>query len=59
MTPKEKAEELFRKVYLLDHKVWQDTAKQCVLIMVDEILEECRLERDWYWEEVKQELENL
>ncbi len=26
---------------------------------VNELLEECRLERDWYWEEVKQNLENL
>ena len=59
MTPKEKSEELFRKIYILDHKIWQDTAKQCALIVVNELLEECRLERDWYWEEVKQNLENL
>ena len=38
MTPKEKSEELFRKIYILDHKIWQDTAKQCALIVVDEIL---------------------
>lgn len=59
MTPKEKSEELFRKIYILDHKIWQDTAKQCALIVVNELLEECRLERNWYWEEVKQNLENL
>ena len=40
MTPKEKAEELFRKIYILDHKIWQDTAQQCALIVVNELLEE-------------------
>jgi len=61
-TPQEKAKELFRKVYLLDHKVWQNTAKQCALIMVDEIL---NLDVDtnvldyWYWKEVKQEIEKF
>ena len=34
-------------------------SKQCALLAVDEILEECRLERDWYWEEVKIEIEKL
>ena len=61
-TPKEKAKELFRKVYLLDHKVWQDTAKQCALIMVDEMINEFdSLEhyRIDYWYEVKQEINNL
>ena len=67
-TPKEKAKELFRKVYLLDHKVWQDTAKQCALIMVDEMINEypnqCpkdsyEYERHLYWQEVRNEINNL
>ena len=29
------------------------------IIAVDEILEECRLQKDWYWEEVKQEINKL
>jgi hypothetical protein len=66
MTPKEKAEELLSKYYF---KV-QTLAKQkkCALIAVDEILDlkhivtlrrnmhEMELE---YWDEVKQEIENL
>ena len=60
-TPQEKAKELFRKVYLLDHKVWQDTAKQIALIMVDEILgmvdEESLYSQ--YWDEVKEEIQKL
>jgi hypothetical protein len=65
MTPKEKAEELFNKycIYLRAGLLYDDEAredaKQCALIAVDEILEECVLERDWYWEEVKQEIEKL
>lgn len=60
MTPKEKAKELFDKMYWHFRTVADtDICKQCALIAVDEILEECRLERDWYWEEVKQEIEKL
>ena len=63
MTPKEKAKELINKyLQVYDGRVIQ--AKQCALLAVDEILEifedtnGCyyRLE---YWQEVKQELENL
>jgi hypothetical protein len=39
--------------------VRKDRAKNFALIAIDEILEECRLARDWYWEEVKQEIEKL
>ena len=64
MTPKEKAKELVDKYYHLFSVELENTidlreAKQCALIAVDEILEECRLEKDWYWQEVKQEIENL
>jgi hypothetical protein len=72
MTPKEKAKELFDKMFLIiENKGMYDDlyrAKQCALIAVDEILDlkhivtlrrnmhEMELE---YWDEVKQEIENL
>jgi hypothetical protein len=60
MTPKEKAKEL---VYIFSFHCstcdYEDYGKKYALIAVDEILEECRLEKDWYWEEVKQEIEKL
>ena len=60
-TPQEKARELFRKVYLLDHKIWQDTAKQIAIMMVDEILEMVDEESLYfeYWNEVKEEIQKL
>ena len=39
MTPLEKAEELFDKIYILDNRAWYDVAKKCALIAVDEILD--------------------
>jgi hypothetical protein len=60
MKPKEQAKELVHKMYVgFVHDLYSYKAKQCALIAVDEILEECRLERDWYWEEVKKEIEKL
>ena len=64
MTPKEKAGELVDKYYHLFSVELENTidyreAKQCALIVVDELLEECKLRRDWYWLEVKQEIELL
>jgi hypothetical protein len=60
MTPKEKAEELYNKMYLADD------IKQSVLIVVDEILklEQARLivgSHNYYdyYQEVKQEIEKL
>jgi hypothetical protein len=65
MTPKLKAKSLVDKYWiylraglLYDEEAKED-AKHCALIAVDEILEECVLERDWYWEKVKQEIEKL
>jgi len=72
MTPKEKAIELYNKflnpsgdTYLygiLEH----ESAKECALIAVDEILEainwhefETPNKEIEYWEKVKQEIENL
>jgi|694.fasta_scaffold32641_5 hypothetical protein len=63
MTPQEKAKELFKKMYQVRSVAGSDItkyfAKQCALIAVNELLEECRLERDWYWDRVKTEIENL
>jgi hypothetical protein len=65
MTPKEKAEELYRKYYnnygyygipreAIKH------SKQCALIAVDEIIniwEYSDTEEKWWWQQVKQEIE--
>ena len=65
MTPQEKAKELFDKMYFVDDPMGNypmcfETAKQCALIAVDEIIKnsfpgtiEC------YWQEVKQEIQAL
>jgi hypothetical protein len=69
MTPKEKAEELVNK-----YSIWcwnevvcdYEIAKQCALIAVDEILDSItKINQydfgtlNYYWNEVKQELEKL
>lgn len=68
MTPKEKANDLFNKIYKLDHRAWYNIAKQCALIAVDEIISanphSNPLNTDVYstmnyWQEVKQEIEKL
>ena len=71
MTPKEKAKELFNKMYMVEDPMGNypmcfDTAKQCALIAVDEIILQCWDYREIdlgisleYWEEVKQEIEKL
>ena len=79
MTAKEKAEELVDKYLLLSidfpYNDTQDgqcigngymlynSAKQCALIAVDEIIEEVHgggiVGRSLYWKEVKQEIEKL
>jgi hypothetical protein len=56
MTPKEKAEDLFMK-FVFKGAETKQIAIESALIVVDEILEECVLERDWYWEKVKEEIE--
>ncbi len=73
MTPKEKAEELLKKM-LGKNPNRQDgisridviQAKQCALIAVDEMLKQCWDYRDIdleasydYWNEVKHEIEKL
>ena len=76
MTPKEKADELFNKyatyvvMWASDINTTHQNCKQCALIAVDEIIEECynwtggtndgwETKRFDFWQEVKQEIENL
>ena len=64
MTPKEKAEELYKKMYTVHSNIYPSSAKQCALIAVDEILNEYNdfmqtREQFGYWQEVKQEINNL
>ena len=65
MTPKEKAEDLVYKMWreVPSHYDDENIAKQCALIAVDEIIENqydlTSQAFDDYWQEVKQEIENL
>ena len=68
MEEKEKAKELVNKFYpratsySLDRKNQNENAKQCALIAVDEILNVIYYESKseyGYWQEVKQEINNL
>ena len=71
MTPKEKAKELFDKMYKADivnsnYPMCFDSAKQCALIAVDEIIEAIKIADNItfmyvidYYQEVKQEIEKL
>jgi hypothetical protein len=69
MTAKDKAKELFNKMYNTDDPMGNypmcfDTAKQCALIAVDEILyllwHTHKNETEYrYYQEVKQEIEKL
>ena len=72
MTPKEKAQELIDKMLIgfidwtyhipteinNNHTILSE-AKQRALIAVDEIIESCIQKFEWYWIEVKQEIEKL
>jgi hypothetical protein len=69
MTPKDKALELYNKYEQLSRDFtrgvsMKEFAKQCALIAVDEIIEVLKniadITTSWlYYEEVKQEIENL
>jgi hypothetical protein len=72
MTPKEKAKELIEMFIFFasnegtteDGFIYSDemqmfNAKQCALIAVDEILNECLSLKEEFWEEVRKEIENL
>ena len=63
MTPKEKARELVDKYHKI-HAINNYEVKQCALIAVDEILNTIEqifetFEERKYWQEVKQEINNL
>ena len=57
MTPKEKAQELYDKMY--DYSLFEEEAKRCALIAVDEILKTNPYKARNYWHEVKTEIEKL
>jgi hypothetical protein len=71
MTPKEKAIDLIDRYYSLFSLELENTiditeAQECALIVVDEIMKavgwekmELGVDRDNYWEEVKQEIKKL
>jgi hypothetical protein len=69
MTPKEKAIELISKLKPFADYQEDDcfnqiekmliNAKHCALIAVDEIIESCNHINKWYWQEVKEEINNL
>lgn len=57
MTPKEKAKELFDKMYWHFRTLADtDICKQCALIAVDELIKETGSK---YWYDIKQEIEQL
>jgi hypothetical protein len=73
MKPKEKAQEIFNKMYQVDdvmgnYPMCFDTAKKCALIAVDVILIDCGA-KDWsgdeacegknYWQEVKSAMSDV
>lgn len=57
MTPKEKAEILFYKFWAIT--LCSEQAKQCALIAVEMVILNCYVEEEYYWQEVKQEIEKL
>jgi len=61
MTPKDKAKELVDKFCAT--RLYDEQGKQCALIAVDELIKETSFEvpniRQRYWQEVKQEINNL
>ena len=72
MTPKEKAEELYRKMYTQHPNIYPSTAKNCALIAVDEIIKSNptseysapflgsrTYDNTNYWNDVKKEIEKI
>ena len=59
MTPKEKAIELYNKMY--DYSLFEEEAKRCALIAVDEVIDELasRGILSGFWYEVHLELKKL
>lgn len=69
ITPKDEARELIDKFYIQEIKYYEniETAKQCALIAVDEILFVLKYtcncndieSSTWFYNKVKQEIQNL
>ncbi len=59
MTPKEKARELMLDYYKLIPMNTVSFSKQCALIAVEMVILNCYEEEEYYWKEVKQEIEKL
>jgi hypothetical protein len=61
MIPKEKAQELYDSYFhiVADTPDPEWRSKQAALIAVDQILEHCYQVMKPFWQEVKQEIENL
>jgi hypothetical protein len=65
MTPKEKAEDLFDKMHWsMPHPSTTNAetyiiSKMCAIVAVDEIIKTNPYKARNYWQEVKQEIENL
>jgi len=60
MTPKEEAQELFDKYDNILYKEYNNLeAKKCALIAVEMVILNCYEEEEYYWQEVKQEIEKL
>jgi hypothetical protein len=60
MEAKEKAKELFDKMQV--NAIYKSKSKDCALIAVDEILDIVKhidVDSEDYWQEVKQEINNL
>ena len=57
MTPKEKAQELFDKYFEVTNNYYE--AKQCAIIAVDEIIDNCYEVMKPFWQEVKKEIKLL
>jgi len=56
MTPKEKASELIVNYQLQCKSLDYNEAKQCALILADEMIQETKTK---FWYDVKHEIENL
>jgi len=66
MTPKEKAEELVERYeyigeYVSDIRMSEEDAKECALICVEQMIEECEgyPKGIKYWQDVKQEINKI
>lgn len=66
MTPKERAIELVERMFNVDLDCKNESmcmlyphAVRCAIIAVDEIIRVLQDEQDWYWPEVKEEIEKL